>query len=266
MSNIGQQFQEARSSLGYTIREVSDIIHIRAEYLGKMENNSFDIPLHTVYVRGFVRLYAKFLKLNPDEIVEAFNKRHAQLEFSSEVNAERESLGTYTLPGAESPTDDDGVESTHRKIFDRYRSDDIGSGVSPWMYVVGIGLVVILIFAAVFAIKVTFFPTQTENEPPDTAETQISAPTKDVPGFKKESLNENLIGLVAKAPIYVYVTQTKDNEILFSGRLDTNERKIIIRDGEISIACDKSENLVIEKGGLPMDLKGTTGKAQLVVD
>ena len=265
MSNIGQQLQEARSQLGYTVREVADMIHIRAEYIGKMENNSFDIPLHPVYIRGFVRLYAKFLKLEPDEIVEAFNKRHAQIEFSSGVSAERESLGTYTLPGGEETDDNDGVESTNRRIFERYRSDD-EPPPSPWLFVGGIGLIVILIFAAVFVIKINFFPSQPEEDTPEVTETAAPTETPAEAGVRRESLNENLIGLVAKAPVYIYVTQEKDGEILFSGRLETNERKVIIRDGEISIACDMAQNLIIEKGGIPMDLKGTTGRAKLLVD
>lgn len=265
MSNIGQQLQEARNQLGYTVREVADMIHIRAEYIGKMENNSFDIPLHPVYIRGFVRLYAKFLKLDPDEIVEAFNKRHAQIEFSSEVSAQRESLGTYTLPQDDERGDNDGVESTHRRIFERYRSDE-DPPPPPWMYVVGIGLLVILVFAAVFVIKIHFFPTQPEEPEPTLSETEAPAKPADATEAKVSSLNENLIELIAKAPVYLYVTQEKDGEILFSGRLQTNENKVVIRDGEISIACDMAENLVIKKGGIPVDLKGTTGRAKLLVN
>ena len=265
MSNIGQQLQEARSQLGYTVREVADIIHIRAEYIGKMENNSFDIPLHPVYIRGFVRLYAKFLKLDPDGIVEAFNKRHAQIEFSSEVIAQRESLGTYTLPQDDERSDNDGVEKTHRRIFERYRSED-DPQPPPWMYVVGIGLLVILVFAAVFVIKVNFFPSQPDEPVPVLPDGDIPVEPGNTTEVRTRSLNDNLVELIAKAPVYLYVTQEKDGEILFSGRLQTNENKVIIRDGEISIACDLTENLVIKKGGIPMDLKGTTGRARLVVD
>jgi len=273
MSNLGQQLQEARSRLGYSIKDVSDVIHIRPEYLSEIEENTFNIPLPTVYIRGFVRLYSKFLKIDPDAMVESFNKRNAQLEFSSEVDADREklkktrSLGQFTLPGAENR--DETIErSGGTRIFERYRHYDDESR-PPWFYVAGIGVIVILVFAAVFAIKITFFPSQ----PKTASETAVSESTMTQPNSSVsntsvgvESLKEELIGLVAKAPVYIYVTQTKDNEILYSGRLESGERKTLIRDGEIAIACDKAENLIVEKGGLPVDLKGATGKVQFIVD
>lgn len=265
MSNIGQQLQDARNRQGFSIKEVSDVIHIRSEYLGKIEDNLFDIPLHPVYIKGFIRLYAKFLKLDPDEIVDGFNKRNAQLEFSSEVSAERESLGTYTLPGSEDSAWDDGIENNQTKIFELYRDNDKNAR-PPWFYLMGIGIVVILLFATVFTIKVNFFQSKPRADSNQTIVNSKSGKKERPEGFSIESLNENLIGLVAKAPVYIYVTQTKDNEILYSGRLETDERETIIREGEISIACDKSENLIVEKGGIPIDLKGTTGKAQFIVN
>jgi len=279
MSNLGQQLQEARSRLGYSIKEVADIIHIRPEYIGEIEENTYNIPLHTVYIRGFVRLYAKFLKLDQEEIVELYNKRNAQLEFSNEVSADREkirknearsgsrSLGQFTLPGAEN---DEKVEGGGSRVFDRYKPSD-DDARSPWIYVAGIGVAVILVFAAIFAIKLTFFPSEPlieDGTDPNAVATQSgegSTAASDS-NVAVESLRDELIGLVAKAPVYVYVTQTSDKEILFSGRLESGERKTLIREGEIAIACDKAENLIVEKGGLPVDLKGATGKVQFLVD
>lgn len=266
--------------MGYSLKEVADIIHIRPEYLGEIEENTFEIPLPTVYIRGFVRLYSKFLKLNQDEIVELFNKRHAQIEFSSEVSADRESLregrslGQFTLPGAgnrEQSIDRSGA--TH--IFDRYKATDEDAR-PPWMYVAWIGVVVILVFASVFAIKVNFFPTTPSTDNSGAFGSDPAIPSESAqnaqPGSTRpsnvavESIREELIGLLAKAPVYIYVTQTKDREILYSGRLESGERKTLIRDGEISIACDRAENLIVEKGGIPIDLKGATGRVQFLID
>jgi transcriptional regulator with XRE-family HTH domain len=279
MSNLGQQLQEARSRLGYSLKEVADIIHIRPEYLGEMEENSFNIPLPTVYVRGFVRLYSKFLKLNQDEMVELFNKRNAQIEFSSEVTAEREtlrqgrSLGQFTLPHAD--RGEEGIErSGGSRIFERYRASTEDHR-SPWIYVAGIGAAVILTFAVIFSVRLFLFPTETDppTSDPLLSDSQLpgqsstsAAPSGARPAAAVESLRDELIGLVAKAPVYVYVTQTQDREILYSGRLESGERKTLIREGEISIACDRAENLIVEKGGIPVDLKGATGKVQFLID
>ena len=273
MSNLGQQLQEARSRLGYSIKDVADIIHIRPEYLGEIEENTFNIPLHSVYIRGFVRLYSKFLKLDQEEIVELYNKRNAQLEFSSEVSADGEKLkgtksfGQFTLPEAEGR--EESIErSGGSRIFDRYKSSNDDSR-PPWMYVAGIGTVVILVFAAIFAIKISFFPSAPVSDDPDSVASQTEGTRSESTsndGVEVESIKDELIGLVAKAPVYVYVTQTIDKEILYSGRLESGERKTLIREGEIAIACDKAENLIVERGGIPVDLQGTTGKVQFLVD
>lgn len=261
MSNIGQQLQEARSRQGYSIKEVADVIHIRPEYISKIEENSFDIPLHPVYIRGFVRLYSKFLKLDPDEIVEGYNKRNAQIEFTSEVASERESLGTFTLEGN---VNDDESETGKANPFTRYKDED-ESSKPIWLIPAGIAVVVILVFALIFAIKITFFPQPVGNEFSQGNEGP-SVQQSTSSSLAASSIDENLIGLVAKAPVYVYVTQSIDNEILYSGSLEEGERKTIIREGEIHVACDKSENLVIEKGGIPLDLGGRTGKARFIVE
>lgn len=263
MSNIGQQLQEERSRQGYSVKEVADIIHVRAEYIGQIEENTFEIPLHTVYIRGFVRLYAKFLKLDPDEMVDGFNKRNAQMEFSTEVTEERESLGTYVLPEDETRRVD--AEKSSTNPFGRYREED-GENRPPWLFPAIMAGIVIIAFTVFFIVKISFFSDKQEIEAPAKTEQTPSSPTDAQGGFSVSELDENLIGLVAKDPVYIYVTQTVDNEILYSGRLEANERKTIIREGEISIACDKAENLIVEKGGIPIDLGATTGKVRFMVD
>jgi cytoskeletal protein RodZ len=266
MTNIGHQLMEARSRLGYTLKDVSDRIHIRPEFLARIEDNTFEIPLHEVYIRGFVRLYSKFLKLNPDEMVESFNKRSAQIRFTSEVRADRELLGTYTAPVEErvekvsEPEGDPAASSGG--VFDRYR-DPEEPEVKPWFQMAVVGLLVIALFAVFFALKLFVFKDRIV-----VAEDPLPVPsaTAAADSSAAASLDRNLIGLIAKDPVYLFVTQTADHEILYSGRLNPGERKTLIRSGEISIACDRSENLVVERGGVALDLKGMTGKVRFVVD
>ena len=66
---IGQKLEEARNRKGISIREASESTKIRGDYLSAMEVSSFDIDLPEVYLRGFVRLYARFLDLDQDAIL-----------------------------------------------------------------------------------------------------------------------------------------------------------------------------------------------------
>ncbi len=66
---IGQKLEEARNRKGISIREAEESTKIRGDYLSAFESSSFDINLPEVYLRGFVRLYARFLDLDQDSIL-----------------------------------------------------------------------------------------------------------------------------------------------------------------------------------------------------
>ncbi|NBQ58988.1 MAG: hypothetical protein EBU32_11540, partial [Opitutaceae bacterium] len=60
---------DARKQKGISIRESAEATKIRGEYLQKFESNNFDISLSEIYVRGFLRTYAQFLKVPADRIL-----------------------------------------------------------------------------------------------------------------------------------------------------------------------------------------------------
>lgn len=66
---VGQKLEEARKRKGVSLREVSESTKIRGDYLSAIESGNLEINLPEVYLRGFVRLYAKFLGLDQDAIV-----------------------------------------------------------------------------------------------------------------------------------------------------------------------------------------------------
>ena len=66
---VGQKLEEARKRKGASLREVSESTKIRGDYLSAIESGNYEINLPEVYLRGFVRLYAKFLGLDQDAIV-----------------------------------------------------------------------------------------------------------------------------------------------------------------------------------------------------
>ncbi|HEY5552088.1 MAG TPA: helix-turn-helix domain-containing protein, partial [Opitutaceae bacterium] len=73
MQTIGERLEEARKRKGISIREAAEATKIRSEYLHKFEGNSFDLNLPDIYLRGFLRSYAQYLKLNADKIVTDYN-------------------------------------------------------------------------------------------------------------------------------------------------------------------------------------------------
>lgn len=69
MQTIGERLEEARKKKGISIREAAEATKIRGDYLSRFENNQFDINLTELYVRGFLRTYAQFLRLPADRIL-----------------------------------------------------------------------------------------------------------------------------------------------------------------------------------------------------
>ncbi len=74
MSALGESFRTARESQGFSLSDVADRIHIRSLYLAAIEAEDWVAIGPAVYVRGFLRNYARFLQLDPDAAVAAFNE------------------------------------------------------------------------------------------------------------------------------------------------------------------------------------------------
>ena len=89
---IGQKLEEARNRKGISLREATESTKIRGDYLSAFESGNFDINLPEVYLRGFVRLYARFLDLDQEAVLADLD-----LELGNVKNkSSRISLGSIT--------------------------------------------------------------------------------------------------------------------------------------------------------------------------
>ena len=74
MQTIGERLEEARKRKGISVREAAETTKIRGDYLQKFEANTFEIDLPPLYIRGFLRSYARYLELDPERIVNDYNQ------------------------------------------------------------------------------------------------------------------------------------------------------------------------------------------------
>jgi len=79
MPALGEEFRSAREARGLTLSDVAEQIHIRSVYLNAIENEDWTAIGAPVYVRGFIRTYARFLALDAEDAVAMFN-RYAPVE------------------------------------------------------------------------------------------------------------------------------------------------------------------------------------------
>ncbi len=73
MAGLGEELRAAREARNLSLSDVSERIHIRSIYLQSLEDENWGAIAAPVYVRGFLRTYARFLGLDPEESVARFN-------------------------------------------------------------------------------------------------------------------------------------------------------------------------------------------------
>jgi cytoskeleton protein RodZ len=71
---LGQRIRAAREARGLSLSDVGQQIRIRSVYLAAIEDESWSTIGAPVYIRGFLRTYTRFLGLDPEEAVAAFNR------------------------------------------------------------------------------------------------------------------------------------------------------------------------------------------------
>ncbi len=69
----GNLLRESREQKGVSIKEASDSLHIRIPYLQALENGRAEIIPSNVQARGFLRIYAEYLNLDPAEVIQEWD-------------------------------------------------------------------------------------------------------------------------------------------------------------------------------------------------
>ncbi|HYK52566.1 MAG TPA: RodZ domain-containing protein [Candidatus Eremiobacteraceae bacterium] len=74
MAEIGSEFRSAREQLGMTTAQAAQRLHMRAMFVDALEREEWKTVGEPVYVRGFIRNYARLLGLDTEAFVAAFNR------------------------------------------------------------------------------------------------------------------------------------------------------------------------------------------------
>ena len=69
MSAVAEQLRQARQAQGLTVHQVADHTKIRTDHIEALDEGNYDVFSAQVYVRGFVRNYARLLKLDEAQIL-----------------------------------------------------------------------------------------------------------------------------------------------------------------------------------------------------
>ena len=80
MASVAEQLRTAREAQNLTIQQIAGITNVRADHIRAIEEGNYDVFSAPVYIRGFVRSYAKILKLDVPAIIAAVEAELGQTE------------------------------------------------------------------------------------------------------------------------------------------------------------------------------------------
>jgi cytoskeletal protein RodZ len=79
MKEIGQQLREARERQGVPLARVYEATRINPRYVAALEAGEFEVIPGEVYLKGFLREYARLVGLDGEELVRQYRERAAAL-------------------------------------------------------------------------------------------------------------------------------------------------------------------------------------------
>lgn len=71
---LGEKLKKIREKAGVSLVEIASQTKIKKDYLEKIEAGNYKELPFDVYVKGFLRSYAKYLNLDPEKVIKQFNK------------------------------------------------------------------------------------------------------------------------------------------------------------------------------------------------
>ncbi len=278
---IGERLEEARKRKGISLREASEATKIRSDFLGNIEQNKFDFDLPDIYKRGFIKNYARYLKIDPEKALTDYNAQmlssnrlgkkagsewFGKMELKSaaqeqaealEEIPERPSYGSMSAQphgGDEAAATEGEPEEENDKIF----------YMKAGLIFVGVIALVFVLFGLVRAI----LGSSGDKEAPLRDEAAITAPieTPSAPDNAPEVAPpaDDSVTLIATGTVFVIVKQRDNGEEIYRGTLAADQSVPLKKQGPVDILFTAGENLVIESNGERMR-PSTAGTAKITI-
>jgi cytoskeletal protein RodZ len=280
MQTIGEKIEETRKRKGISLSEAAEATKIRRDFLLNIESNQYDYDLPEIYKRGFIKNYAKYLKLNADKVLSQYQEQQiTQSRRSKKVNSdlfgtntdlaqtstpdtldpllEKPSLGKINLNKPSEPKDETPVNEEGLSNKDLYIKTAI-VGISTLLFVFGI----------IWLIQTVSQSMNSNNDPIANSGSTTSATsviqTNEVKQTAEYPIKE--ITLKASGTVYIQIRQKIDNKVLLAKQLIEGEIQTIKRRGPVDVAFTKGNFITLITGdeGAPIqpNTKGT-GKITL---
>ena len=242
MQTIGERLEDARKRKGISLREAAEATKIRSDFLSKIEQNKFDFELPEIYKRGFIRNYARYLKLDSDKITTDFSAQQLGNHRNRKNGAEW--FGAMDIQSSEKATASNDPETAKNKTYGSIKAKPVNLTSEPpsdgkdqlpddgdRMFYLKAGLIFVVTIILVFILIRAIF----DNSPKET--THPTPPTSVI-----ESRNE--FKLIASGTVFAAVRQLDNRKMLFQGTLSTGEEISLQKNGPVEIVFTVAENIM----------------------
>ncbi len=288
MKNLGEKLHEARVARGVTLRDAADMTKIRIDFLQNMEDGNFDFDLPEVYKRGFIRLYAQFLRLDPKAIHDEYVKLSAAqfrksgagpskfphfsklvTELHTDSAAEEEPISTEnrydtadgSLPdGTDIPLDTKSVELDNKPPYFK-----IGAIVAAFVVVVILIVIILKDKTSPSGENTDLGPVQPVAEAPAAQQQKPAEQQQN----SADTFDPYELTIAALGDTYAVIYyESEPDKPLFSGMLQGGERKsftvnklvrINLTDANL-VKIDRDGKPLTGKDGKPLDLSSRKGQ------
>jgi len=106
MSTVGQLLKEAREAKFYTLEEVEKATKIKHEFLTALEADNYSQLPSATFVKGFIKNYAKFLKLDQNKLLAIFRREFPKTKQKP-----------YVMDAFSSPVSEGRLKITPGRVF-----------------------------------------------------------------------------------------------------------------------------------------------------
>ncbi|MDP1581613.1 MAG: helix-turn-helix domain-containing protein [Candidatus Didemnitutus sp.] len=237
MQTLGERLEEARKRKGISIREAAEATKIRGDYLQKFEANTFEIDLPPLYIRGFVRAYARFLDFDAPRFL---------AEYDALVSGDRR-------PAKREPRENYGRVEFGSDNADSNESSR-PSGLDPVMLknlLLG-GGVVIAIIIIVLIINAVTSSSSARTTSTEAASDTTSAPAKSstaAPATAAQTLT-----FTALDTTRIKIVRDADKGVVYDGTFARGETRSFRKTGVLLVTVEDRAKLRMEVNGRAMEI------------
>ncbi len=255
MQSIGERLEEGRKARNVTLEAAAQETKIREEYRQMLEqSDGKDIPLDTIYVRGFIRNYAKYLRMDSGKLLADFDAVDANtaVHNAATPKSQKDLIGRLEL-GSEVPPTPVLEKDDTPTVTDSQKSQStkkIGPKIMlprppAWLWPVLAGFLGVMVLWGIVA--------------------AVMSSSKGKADVQQKSVASSSFKLRAAGDVTVIVKQVDGEKTLFAGTLKRGEEKTINRQGAVRVQYSDGNLLEVERDGKRYKM-GASGAGRRVVD